>query len=112
MKRTLTGEVDFCGKCQRRADFIEKGDRCGIERCRDCRQSSMVRYDQRVHGGGTGDVQYCTSCDMELCETKSDPIHQAFFAVRELRQEEERWYASFKKRAEAAEARVAKLIAR
>lgn len=110
MKKTITEDVDFCDKCNQRADWLQSCARCGIEMCHKCRDSFMVEYTHRVHSGGSGDTRYCTACDMLLCETKADPVHQAFFAVRELREENNRWYESFKKRAEAAEQRVQSLI--
>lgn len=108
MKKTIVKEVQICDFCQKEA-YIGTCLRCGVEHCWECRTKLGVEYHHSTHASGSGDGYYCIACDMILKQVGTDPLHQAYLAIADLRAETERFYADWRKRDEKAENNLKKL---
>ncbi len=106
MKKTIKKEVRFCDKCGKEDSYPTACLACGTEMCYDCQTKHGVSYSHAVHFQGSGDGFYCKPCDAKLTARGSDKQHNAYLAIKALRDEEDTYWANFKKRAEAAEAKV------
>jgi hypothetical protein len=115
MKKQVTVEKTYCDLCGSE-DSWSHCLGCGKDACYHCYSETLpaterkaVRYSSGVYTGGSDDAVYCTPCDIRLSETKSSPLHRAFTAVRDLRDEARAWNVAFDKRRRDAEARVREL---
>lgn len=101
-------EVDYyrCDGCSKEESFIDRCLACGREFCFKCAQVEMIKYNHGVHFQGSGDGYYCLACDEQLPTLSMHPshkLHRAYLVIKNLRQEEELWYAHFDKRTKYAE---------
>jgi len=112
MKKTILKEVDFCDECGTETWYVNTCLRCSKDYCYDCGKERVLTYHPSALHGGSGDGHYCRPCDIALCESKDDPLHQAYLAVRALKDEQQRRYAEWDKRRKAAELRVEMLLAK
>jgi hypothetical protein len=106
-KRMVEVEQIFCDKCGADASPDDPCLGCGLNHCRQCQKTEGVEYTHAVWASGSGDGYYCRPCDIRAFETHN-PLHEAFAAIRALRDESERYGKEFKKRSEAAEATLKK----
>jgi hypothetical protein len=115
MKQQVIVERSIC-------DFCGSGDTwlrclsCSRDVCWHCYSESTplperkaIRYSGGVCVGGSNDGVYCIPCDLELSKSKCSPLHQAFVAIRALRDERQAWSNSFEKRCKLAEAQLQRL---
>src|SRR4030095_4349741 len=114
MKKSITQtiEIDICDNCGKESDLGQSCRSCGYHACWTCRRGRLVEYSTRTFGSTSLDSSYCLPCDIELCETKADPIHQAYVALQELRGEWQRMEENFSMRQQAAEATMDGLLGR
>jgi len=103
MKKSITKEVVCCDKCGEEVGYSNPCMECGIEMCYDCRKIHGVEYNHAVHFSGSNDGLYCKPCDVKLTKSANDKRHNAYLAVKSLRDELKEWSDKFKKRQNAAE---------
>lgn len=104
MKTTKTIETktcDFCGA----DDCYYKCLRCGKDVCYECKKKAGIEYQHSICCSGSGDGFYCHECD----KADKSPLHAAYQEIRSLRNESDGFWEDFKKRSDAAEARLKKL---
>jgi hypothetical protein len=106
MKKTINKQVTFCDKCKKKAPYAYACMNCGIEMCYECQKEHGVSYTHAVSFSGSGDGFYCKSCDSGLTAKGTNKLHNAYLYVKRLKEENEAWWAGFKKRSEAAELEV------
>ena len=111
MKKTITIEAPFCDHCNLHT-YVAPCLRCKTEHCWHCQEKLGVTYCFSTYGSGTGDGYYCRPCDILLCESKNDAIHNAYTEIRLLRQENVDFLADWRLRAEKVEAELKKLQGR
>lgn len=107
MKQRVTVEQVKCDFCGKEADW-SKCLGCGIDICYDCRKTKAKEYPHAVYFSGSGDGIYCAECDARLRKS-GDKLHAAYLSIERLRNEQEGWYADFKKRMDKAEADLKKI---
>lgn len=110
MKKTIEKEVKFCDKCGKEDSHPTACLACGTEMCSDCQTKYGVSYNHAVHFQGSDDGFYCNPCDVKLMAQGSDEQHNAYLAIKALRDEEDAYWANFGKRAKAAEDAVKKFL--
>lgn len=107
MKIEKTVTVDVCDVCQK--EEVYRDDHCfgcGKAICWTCQDKAGVKYPHSINCRGSGDGLYCLECNVTMAGT---PLHQAYVAIRSLTHESEGFYASWKKRVDAAEKEAARL---
>ena len=102
MKKIIQKEASFCDECEEQI-YVDSCLGCGIEHCQECREKMGVKYRHGVHTSGSGDGYYCKACDLKLSNSRVDPLHNAYLAIKNLRAEEKAWWLSFNSRSEHAE---------
>lgn len=102
MKKNVSKEVSFCDRCGKEA-YVEVCLCCGVEHCWECRKGQGVEYTHAIGFSGSGDGYYCKTCDNKLSASNSDPLHNAYSAIADLRSESKLWYLDFKTRSDHAE---------
>lgn len=110
MKKIVEIEATFCDNCG--ADTYPHACRkCGAEYCYQCAAKPEIGtvYKHGVYVCGSGDGFYCRPCDIELSESKSDPLHEAYVAVRTLRDEVTAFGEDFEARKKIAEQHLDRL---
>lgn len=107
MKKRIEMDATFCDACDKQ-EYVTACMKCGTEHCYDCRKVKGVEYGHAVYFRGSGDGYYCTPCDQRLSESKDNPRHLAYQAIRALRDESAAWSEDFKLRSDIAEAEVKK----
>ena len=107
MIKSKTKEVHCCDKCGKDEDYISSCDNCGAEYCWDHRKDNLISYPHSMYCSGSGDGSYCKKCVEKLTAAK-DPRLLAYIAILDLRTEAEEAGKAFKKRVDAAEARIAR----
>jgi len=106
MKKTIQKEVQFCDKCGKESAYQTACMKCGMEMCFDCKQKHGKKYDHAIYFQGSGDGFYCIACDAKLTVTGTDKRHNAYRAIKALKDELEAWHTDFKLRQEVAENNV------
>lgn len=104
MTKTIEKEVRFCDKCGKEESYPTVCMGCGTEMCYACQTKHGKRYSHAVYFSGTGDGFYCNSCDAKLTAAGNDKRHNAYLAIKLLKDELEAWTIAFRKRQEVAEA--------
>ncbi len=107
MKKTIQKEVKLCDKCGKEDSYPGACVCCGVEMCYECQREHGKSYNHAVYFQGSGDGFYCLPCDAKLTAEGKDKRHNAYRAVKSLKDELEAWHADFKRRQEAAEKAVA-----
>lgn len=109
MKRTISKEVVCCDKCYTEIGYSNPCMSCGAELCYECKKKHGVEYNHAVYFSGSGDGFYCNPCDVKLTKSGKDKRHNAYLAVKSLRDELEAWSVNFKSRQLVAEDVVKRL---
>lgn len=109
MLATVSKEVHLCDNCNEES-YPYTCRRCGKEYCWQCAEKLGTQYRHGVYMQGSGDGFYCTPCDTLLCETKNNPLHQAYFAIKQLRDERAAFDQEFESRKEVAEQHLKSLL--
>lgn len=105
MKKIVEREITVCDCCGEEAPFAAYHcGSCGTEHCYKCADREGVRYPHAVHVSGSGDGYYCRDCDKKLLG--KDELHNAYRAIKALRDESEGYWSEFKKRQAKAEKAV------
>lgn len=117
MKKSVTEDRFYCDVCGEEAYEWTKCFSCGKDLCPQSYFDSnpnphAVRYPHGVYTSGSDDGYYCIPCDIQLSESKADLLHQAYVAIRTIRDERERWYQEQKIRETKVEELVAQLLAK
>lgn len=99
MKKKVERFVEVCDSCHKE-DYTHKCLGCGKDFCWECMKTEGVEYHHAVHFSGSGDGFYCHECDKTCFKT---PLHRAFRAVEDLKQEADEWQKDFQARMKAAE---------
>ena len=104
MRKMIPKEVTFCDFCGAK-NYVEACLKCGKEACWQCQKKPKVgvEYSHAIYFSGGGDGFYCCPCDLELSESKADAKHNAYVAIRALRDELKQWSKDFEKRQKQAE---------
>jgi hypothetical protein len=103
MKKKITIDATYCDACGLR-DYVDPClGGCGVEHCWRCQETQGVKYNHGVYFSGGGDGYYCRPCDMALSENGTNPLHQAYQAIRALRDESAKFYADHEARTKVAE---------
>lgn len=107
MRKIVEKEVTFCDFCGAE-NYVEPCLKCGKEACWECKKKPEVgvEYSHAVYFCGGGDGFYCRPCDLALSESQADAKHNAYVAIRSLRDELKGWQVSFEKRQKIAEEQV------
>lgn len=112
MIKTVIIEQRQCDYCDKDAYEWTVCLGCGKDICSplsgDVRPHA-IRYAHSVNFSGSGDGYYCTPCDVRLSESKSDPLHRAYVAIRAFRDEGEQVYTERKRQGESIDAEVVRL---
>lgn len=103
MKKTIQKETHFCDKCGKEESYINACMNCGAEMCYECWDKHGRKYNHAIYFQGSGDGYYCQPCDAKLTKDGNDKRHNAYRAIKSLRDELEAWHTDFKKRQEKAE---------
>ena len=113
MKKKIQKEVVFCDSCGKEDPWglITRCDACGKEYCMECRKENVVSYQHGVSCSGSGDGEFCRSCDNDP-PLKFRPLLEAYRTIKTLREESNAYYDDFKKRQDNAEALVKTLRAK
>ena len=109
MRKTIKKEVLICDKCGKEDSHLGACMKCGTEMCYECTRKHGKSYNHAVHFQGCGDGFYCNPCDAKLTNAGTDKLHNAYRAIKSLRDELEVWSNDFKKRKEEAEKAVESL---
>jgi hypothetical protein len=107
--KTITVEQRYCDFCDKEAYPWTVCLGCGKDLCPPIGQQSnshSIKYPHGVNVSGSDDGYYCLLCDVRLSETKDDPLHQAYAAVRALRDESTQAYEALQQREKSAEAEI------
>lgn len=104
MKKTVTREVECCDECGRELSYETSCMKCGAVYCYDHQKTLMVEFPHAVHFSGSGDGHYCKKCARELESAGTDPLFESYMKIAALRNESERFYTDFHRRAKQAEA--------
>lgn len=98
MIETVTVERRRCDICGGDAYKWTQCLSCGKDLCPTSTETNphSVRYAHAVGFSGGGDGYYCIPCDIRLSEDRSDPLHQAYVAIRDYRDEQQRLYETRK----------------
>ena len=107
MKQRVTVEQIKCDLCSKKEAW-NKCLGCGIDICYDCRKMKVKEYSHAVYFGGSEDGIYCFECDARLRKS-GDKLHAAYLVIERLRNEQNGWYANFKKRVDKAEIDLKKI---
>ena len=102
MKKIVQKEVHVCDKCGKET-YPDPCLGCGTEVCYECQPKHGKNYRHSVYFQGSGDGFYCSPCDTKLTEGGTDARHNAYCAVKSLKDELEAWHTDFKRRQEKAE---------
>lgn len=108
MKKSVTEERTVCDFCKVNDAAYSKCTGCGKDICYECKTIHAISYDHAVYFQGSGDGLYCVECDRRL-RAAQDPLHMAYEHVKALRNEMVGWGENFKKRSDAAEAKLKRL---
>lgn len=111
MIKTVEVEQRCCDWCGGDAYEWTRCFGCGKDLCSEGVSSSSakphgVRYAHGVQFSGSGDGYYCLPCDMRLSEDKSDSLHQAYVAIRDIRDRNQRLYAELEAERKTVESLV------
>ena len=106
MKKTIQKETHVCDKCGKEESYITACMNCGTEMCYECWEKHGKKYNHAIYFQGSGDGSYCNLCDVKLTAAGTDKRHNAYRAIKSLKDELEAWHNDFKKRQEIAEKAV------
>lgn len=108
MKKAEQVENVYCDFCEKRPAPYSQCLGCGKDICYECKKLYAQEYSHGVNVGGSGDGVYCNECDLRLRKT-GDKLHEAYLAIRSLRDEQAGFYESLRSRQTLAEAKLASL---
>ncbi len=80
--------------------------RCGADFCNKHKPEHGRLYAPDARDGGVKYLFYCTPCDVRLCESNGDPLHDALTGIRLLREEREAYHRKQAGQAKTLEAEV------
>jgi hypothetical protein len=114
MFKTVTEKREYCDICKKRVAWYHCLA-CNKAYCYECGKTEAVEYNHGVFFAGSGDGHYCKECDhdLSLCPAcEGFELHDAYLNIQALREENDKFYADFKKRSDAAERRIEVLNAK
>lgn len=110
MKQTRTVEVEICDFCkENEARYSAHCLRCNAIACYKCQETAGTEYQHAVYFSGSYDGWYCANCVAALT-ARPEPLFEAYRQIARLRAEVEVWGEDFKKRSDAAEESLNKLL--
>lgn len=112
MIKTIQIDQRFCDFCNKEAYPWTVCLGCGKDLCPPIgveAKPHVIRYPHSVNCSGSNDGYYCVPCDVQLSETRSDPLHQAYVAIKDYRDEEQRVYKTRQANGERLEQDVMRL---
>lgn len=83
---------------------------CGVDHCYGCSKKLGKTYHHAVSFNGSYDGYYCITCDSELRTTRSNPLHNAYIQIENLREEQRIYRKDFEKRSKKAESYLKRLL--
>jgi len=104
-KVTATVEAHVCDGCGAQT-YVTPCLHCDVEHCWECRKKLGREYAHAVYFAGSGDGYYCKSCDGELSRNGSDPLHNAYVEIQQVRDDRIAADRRFKELGDKAEANL------
>lgn len=114
MIKTVSVERRFCDFCGNQAYEWTACLGCGKDLCPEGTRDSVskphgVRYSHSVNCSGSYDGCYCVPCDIQLSESRSDLLYNAYSYIRQLRDEQTKQYERQQATAKQAEENLMRL---
>ena len=106
----VSKEARICDFCKKVETYTWNAClRCGKDICHACRDTVAKHYEHSVYASGSGDGAYCNECDAILRKAGTDEKHNAYLAIKALRDESKSWSDNFERRRKEAEERLTAL---
>ena len=102
MKKIVQREIHFCDKCGLERFHVNTCLQCGLELCYECSEYHGKRYDKSTVTFGSGDGFYCNECDSTLTSTGENKLHNAYRAIKRLKDEMKAFETDWERRSAEA----------
>lgn len=91
-----------CDFCTTQSEAYHKCLGCGKDVCWKCKEQEGYEYEHSVTCSCASDGWYCKPCNVILAQAE-DPLFEAYYTIRVLREEWKEFYDEFRFRSKCAE---------